>query len=267
MKKYFQGKLENINSSLTARLKKTEKGIEVEFVDKGISKTPRWELAGYKVYFAKLKPEAKMALDKTAINYVKVLRGGLISPERSVLSPELKRSLVVKEDYIQVGKQGATVAIFTNRGEPPLRADKLSDAPLNGLKSMQLEWKHISEMIPNNPEFADKDMYYSRPQILVDGYRLNLWYAGPNVHCGIHNHAEEPIPFKEIHVNLIGTKGGMVNYSGQTKDTETGRLILIPGEEHAAFWETKEGKPVYGYHAWEAGEDGNVWAVFEDTRI
>ncbi|MCD6228804.1 MAG: phosphoglycerate kinase, partial [Candidatus Omnitrophica bacterium] len=258
---------ENNNFDGGAILKRTSQGIKVEFSDEKISKTPSWYIAGYEFYFAKLKPFARISLNKNFSHYVKVLRGRLRKPSRGILTSQKKRSLLVEEDEIQVGEEGAIVAVFVRKGFVPQSVDNVNNLLVKSPEGAELEWKHISEMIPDDPEFATKDMYYTRPQILIEGYRFNFWYAGPYVHCGIHNHSQEPVPFKEIHLNLIGTKGGMVKYTGTTVDTEIERIILLPGEEHGPFWTVKEGKVFYGWHAWEAGEDGNLWAVFEDVKI
>jgi len=258
---------ENNNFDGGAILKRTSQGIKVEFSDEKISKTPSWYIAGYEFYFAKLKPFISMPLNKNFTHYVKVLRGRLRRPSRGILISQKKRSLLVEEDEIQAGEEGAIVAVFVRKGSVPQRVDNVNNFLVKSPEGAELEWKHISEMIPDDPEFATKDMYYTRPQILIEGYRFNFWYAGPYVHCGIHNHSQEPVPFKEIHLNLIGTKGGMVKYAGTTVDTEIERIILLPGEEHGPFWTIKEEKVFYGWHAWEAGEDGNLWVVFEDVKI
>ncbi|RKY30527.1 MAG: hypothetical protein DRP68_06000, partial [Candidatus Omnitrophota bacterium] len=258
---------ENNNFDGGAILKKISQGIKVEFSDEKISKTPSWYIAGYEFYFAKLKPFISMPLNKNFSHYIKVLRSRLRRPSRGILTSQKKRSLLVEENEIQAGEEGVIVAVFIRKGSVPQSVDNVNNFLVRSPEGAELEWKHISEMIPNDPEFATKDMYYTRPQILIEGYRFNFWYAGPYVHCGIHNHSQEPVPFKEIHLNLIGTKGGMVKYTGTTVDTEIERIILLPGEEHGPFWTIKEGKVFYGWHAWEAGEDGNLWVVFEDVKI
>ncbi|MDD5775198.1 MAG: hypothetical protein PHS64_04580, partial [Candidatus Omnitrophica bacterium] len=244
------------------------KGVAVKFDNAAsVSTTERISAAGYDVYFSRLEAFDVLRLDARAVNYVKVLRGCLINPDRGVVSAERKRSLLVEQDIVRAGGSGAVIAVFVDRGNVPVMITGVTDAVMRAPNGLYFTWEHISKMFPGNEELAGKDIYYSRPQILVDGYRINFWYAGPFVNCGIHNHAADEVPFFEIHMNMVGTNGGMISYDLFGR-RETKRLLLQPGEEHGAFWTvTGAGNPVYGWHAWQSGLDGNVWAVFEDIRI
>jgi hypothetical protein len=174
-------------------------------------------------------------------------------------SSELKtlNSFVVKNVGLKSGSDGALLWICEDTGDNKIMKDKISGLPLH--------WEHIRNLIPTR-EFEGKDMYYSRPQIHLDGYRINFWYAGPNVHCGIHDHSDEKVPFLEIHTQLRGF-GWMETFREKNYETIEKKVTMNVGFTHEPLWNMKNKSIRYPLHQYEAGSDGALWMVFEDTKI
>ncbi len=185
---------------------------------------------------------------------VVALRGYLIEPS------ELKtlNSFIVKNAVLKSGSDGALLWICEDTDENRIMKDKFSGLPLH--------WEHIRNLIPTR-EFEGKDMYYSRPQIHLDEYRINFWYAGPNVHCEIHDHSDEKVPFLEIHTQLRGF-GWMETFRERKYETMVKKVPMKVGFTHEPFWKMGKEKLIrYPLHQYEAGSDGALFIVFGDTKI
>jgi len=212
---------------------------------------PAIRTSGYRMIAVWLPPRMKYELhgnDSIAV----ALRGHLIEPELKTLN-----SFIVKNAILKSGSDGALLWICEDTGDNKIMKDKISGLPLH--------WEHIRNLIPTR-EFGGKDMYYSRPQLHLDGYRINFWYAGPNVHCGIHDHSDEKVPFLEIHTQLRGF-GWMETFREKDYETLEKKVPMNVGFTHEPFWNMKKKSIRYPLHQYEAGSDGALWMVFEDTKI
>jgi hypothetical protein len=212
---------------------------------------PVIRISGYSMFAAWLPPRMKYELHGND-SIVVVLRGHLTEPELKTLN-----SFIVKDVVLMSGSDGTLLWICEDVGDNKIMKDKFS--------GMSLHWEHIKNMI-STKEFEGKDMYYSRPQIHLDGFRINLWYAGPNVHCGIHDHSGEKVPFLEIHTQLRGF-GWMETFRGKGYETMKRKVPMNVGYTHEPFWTMKNKTVRYPLHQYEAGSDGALWIVFEDTKI
>ncbi len=212
---------------------------------------PAIKTSGYRMTAVWLPPKMKYELYGND-SIVVVLRGYLAEPELKTL-----KSFIVKNVVLKSGIDGALLWICEDTGDNKIMKDKIS--------GLSIHWEHIKNMIPTK-EFEEKDMYYSRPQIHLDGYRINLWYAGPNVHCGIHNHSDEKVPFLEIHTQLRGF-GWMETFRENSYETMIKKVPMNVGFTHEPFWIMKKKSFRYPLHQYEAGSDGALWMVFEDARI
>jgi len=212
---------------------------------------PAIRISGYRMIAVWLPPRMKYDLHGND-SIVVVLRGHLIEPELKTLS-----SFIVKNAILKSGSDGALLWICEDTGDNKIMKDKILGLPLH--------WEHIRNLIPTR-EFEGKDMYYSRPQIHLDGYRINFWYAGPNVHCGIHDHSDEKVPFLEIHTQLRGF-GWMETFREKDYETIEKKVPMNVGFTHEPLWNMKRKSIRYPLHQYEAGPEGALWIVFEDTRI
>jgi hypothetical protein len=212
---------------------------------------PVLRTSGYRMIAIWLPPRMKYELHEND-SIVVVLRGYLAEPELKTL-----KSLVIKNATLKSGGDGALLWICEDIGDNKIMKDKISYLPIH--------WEHIRNMIPTK-EFEQKDMYYTRPQIHLDGFRINLWYAGPNVHCGIHDHSNEKVPFLEIHTQLRGF-GWMETFREKNYETLEKKVPMNIGFTHEPFWNMKGKSVRYPLHQYEASPEGALWIVFEDTRI
>jgi len=214
---------------------------------------PAIKTSGYRMTAVCLPPKMKYELHGYD-SIVVALREHLTEPS------ELKtlNSLIVKNVVLKSGSDGALLWICEDIGDNKIMKDKFSGLPLH--------WEHIRNLIPTR-EFEEKDMYYSRPQIHLDNYRINFWYAGPNVHCGIHDHSDEKVPFLEIHTQLRGF-GWMEIFKEKNYETMVEKVPMKVGFTHEPFWKIEKRKLIrYPLHQYEAGSDGTLFMVFEDTKI
>jgi hypothetical protein len=213
---------------------------------------PAITTSGYRMFAVYLPPKMKYELHGYD-SIVVVLRGHLIEPELKTLN-----SFIVKNVVLKSGSDEVLLWICEDTGDNKIMKDKFSGLPLH--------WEHIKNLIPTR-EFEEKDMYYSRPQIHLDKYRINFWYAGPNVDCGIHNHSDEKVPFLEIHTQLRGS-GWMEVFREKNYETIVKKVPMKVGFTHEPFWKLEKGKLIrYPLHQYEASSDGALWMVFEDTKI
>ncbi len=112
------------------------------------------------------------------------------------------------------------------------------------------------------------------PKIEVDGIRMNLWYLVPHKNGGIHNHSENQghnigdssAQFVEWHTQLRGT-GWMVKYHSQDEKTKYERIAMKIGSAHPLFSAVENGVVCYPWHAYVTGDQGALFAAFEDLRI
>jgi hypothetical protein len=213
---------------------------------------PAIRTSGYRMIVVWLPPRTEYDLHGND-SIVVALRGHLIEPELKTL-----KSFTLKNVVLKSGDDGVLLWICEDTGDNKIMKDKILGLPLH--------WEHIRNMIPTK-EFEQKDMYYTRPQIHLDGFRINLWYAGPNVHCGIHDHSDEKVPFLEIHTQLRGF-GWMETFRERNYETIEKKVPMKIGFTHEPFWKIEKGKLIqYPLHQYEAGPDGALWMVFEDTKI
>jgi len=212
---------------------------------------PAIKTSGYIMTAVWLPPKMKYELHEND-SIVVILRGHLAEPELKTL-----KSLIVKNVVLKSGNNGTLLWICEDTGDNKIMKDKISGLPIH--------WEHIKNMIPTK-EFEQKNMYYTRPQIYLDGFRINLWYAGPKVHCGIHNHSNEKVPFLEIHTQLRGF-GWMETFRENNYETMIKKVPMNVGFTHEPFWIMKNKSVRYPLHQYEASSDGALWIVFEDTRI
>jgi hypothetical protein len=212
---------------------------------------PAIRVSGYRMIAVWLPPRMKYDLHGND-SIVVALRGHLIEPELKTL-----KSFVVKNVVLKSGGDGALLWICEDIGDNKIMKDKISGPSLH--------WEHIRNLIPTK-EFEGKDMYYSRPQIHLDGFRINFWYAGPNVHCGIHDHSDEKVPFLEIHTQLRGF-GWMETFREKNYETMIKKVPMKIGFTHEPFWNMKNKSIQYPLHQYEASSNGALWMVFEDTKF
>ena len=59
----------------------------------------------------------------------------------------------------------------------------------------------------------------------------------------------------------------MVKYEDLQGNKESERIEMERGDTHDLFCEIRNGKVVYQWHEYIAGEKGSLFVVFEDTRI
>jgi len=212
---------------------------------------PAIRISGYRMTAVWLPPRMNYDSHKN-YSIIVALRGNLIEPELKTLKSSIVKNLTLKS-----GSDGALLWICEDLDDNKIMKDKFLGLPLH--------WEHIRNMIPTK-EFEEKDMWYSRPQIHLDGFRINFWYAGPGVHCGIHDHSNEKIPFLEIHTQLRGF-GWMETFREKNYETLEKKVDMNIGFTHEPFWIMKKGLIRYPLHQYEAGSDGALWMVFEDTKI
>ena len=114
------------------------------------------------------------------------------------------------------------------------------------------------------------NVFRTDPKIEVDGFRLNLWYAPPNMNMGIHNHshptdhsiAEQMI---EVHTQLRGS-GWMVKYREKSEESEYDRFEMKYGKSHPLFCSISDGQVSYPWHAYQSGAEGTLFLVMEDVN-
>ena len=212
---------------------------------------PAIRTSGYKMTAVWIPSRMKHKLQGND-SIVVTLRGHLIEPSLKTL-----KSFIGKDIVLRSGNDGALLWICEDTGDNKIMKDKILGLPIH--------WEHIKNLIPTK-EFEEKDMYYTRPQIYLDDFRINLWYAGPNVHCGIHNHPNEKVPFLEIHTQLRGS-GWMETFREKNYETLEKKVVMNIGFTHEPFWNLKNKSIKYSLHQYEAGSKGALWIVFEDTKI
>ena len=130
------------------------------------------------------------------------------------------------------------------------------------VEGIELEWKHISELVPGEP--LEKEMWYSHPyysfKVRDKTYRVRFWLVGQEVDCGIHDHLGDSPNFKELHLQLRG--------SGYMEVFQSGRKVMEvpmePGRMHCPFYVVKQGRAVYPPHQYRSGPEGALFMVFEE---
>jgi hypothetical protein len=115
---------------------------------------------------------------------------------------------------------------------------------------------------------------------------MQLWAAGLDVDCGVHNHATDS--FCEVHACIINGsgKGGMhyfnsskENYDPLTTPDSAFEKLPVPSfYEHGPLWDIdaqnkpvlrSDGTVVYPWHKWQSGTDRSfnqsfdIWTAFE----
>jgi len=206
-----------------------------------LESTPHLSTAGCDMTLLYMPPGAKHVVTEGTI--VCLLRSNLLSQHPLAL----RRSLLTSEtSRLRSGEDGYLLFLCTQYHDGgPLMDD---------IKGMDIEWFEY-----------DRDMYRTLPQIHVGGYRINLWYLGPNKEGGIHNHATDPVPFVEFHTQLRGN-GWMVKYADEEGTEQLGeRVAMEVGYTHDLFCTVKNSKVTYPWHQYIAGPEGALFIVFEDT--
>lgn len=199
--------------------------------------------SGYNMGLSYILPNTEYEL-KDGEFIVCLLRSSIIS---EYYLP-LRKSLIVGGEFsLKSGEDGCLLFVCKDEGD--------NNKYLDVISGPKIEWFKY-----------DTNMYRTIPQIHVDDYRINLWYLGPNKRGGIHNHVNEPIPFIEFHTQLRGN-GWMVKYEDQQGNKESERIEMVRGYTHDLFCEIRNGKVVYPWHEYIAGEKGSLFVVFEDMRV
>ncbi|MBU7027963.1 MAG: hypothetical protein HXS48_13595 [Theionarchaea archaeon] len=210
---------------------------------------PSLRTSEYSMNFVFMPPKKEYRLEGSGI--ICALRGSNVS----LIQPDslCEASLTVRESFLfengilQSGENECLLFVCRDEGDKNRYLDDIS-----GLK---IKWSEY-----------DINMYRTVPQIYVDDYRVNLWYLGPHKHGGIHNHADEPSPFVEFHLQLRGT-GWMVKYEDKESKKELEKINMVRGYTHNLFCTVEDKKVTYPWHEYIAGEKGSLFIVFEDTRI
>ncbi len=201
----------------------------------------RFELAGFVMEMVDL--DGEMTFDGPFMAVV--LKGSITSPVT-----------VARWESIRSG--GTTI-----RGKARLfvAADS-GEGEWRDSKGIPLEWKHISSLVAG--ESLEKEMWYSYPyySFNIGGrrYRIRFWLVGPDVDCGIHDHAGDTPNFKELHLQLRGS-GYMEVFENNEKIIE---VPMVPGRIHCPFYVVKDGKAAYPPHQYRSGSKGSLFMVFEE---
>lgn len=204
---------------------------------------PPLSISGYVMTLLSLPPSREFEL-RGARSVVCLIRGSVVGDDALLL----QKSLLVEQNLpLRAGGEGCLLFVCRDKGDNRRYRDDIT--------GLEIGWS-----------LYDTDMYRTTPQIHVDGYRINLWYLGPNKHGGIHDHSKEPVPFVEFHTQLRGG-GWMVKYEDEQGERETERVEMLTGYTHDLFCSTRDGGCTYPWHEYIAGEDGSLFIVFEDTRI
>jgi hypothetical protein len=206
-----------------------------------IESRPALATSGYSMSVVGLPPNKRYKLEGGEF-IVCLLRGSLKGTGRM----SLKESRLLEEGTtLRSGDEGCLLFVCSDEGD--------NDTYKDEIHGMEIEWSKY-----------DRDMFRTSPQILVDAYRINLWYLGPNKHGGIHNHSQEPIPFVEFHTQLRGN-GWMVKYADERGEKRIEEIEMTRGYTHDLFCTIREGEISYPWHEYVAGEKGSLFVVFEDT--
>jgi len=213
--------------------------------------TPLFTTSGYDMKALYLSPNTEHKLGNGEF-IICLLRGSITNED---LNLPLRQSQIVKKPGLKSSEDGCL--LFVCKDTDP---DAKCFDEIHGLEANWSEY--------------DEHMYKTLPQIHVGGYKINLWYLGPNKHGGIHNHTDEPVPFIEFHTQLRGN-GWMVKYEDRDGRNELERIKMERGYTHELFCKIegsdviniKDGIVIYPPHEYIAGEKGSLFIVFEDTRV
>ena len=204
---------------------------------------PLLQTSGYKMSIVYIPPKTEYELKGAKEYIICLLRGSLEN-----LPLNRRKSLLFKKPHLlKSGNNGCLLFVCKDEGDNGKYFDEIS--------GLEIRWSEY-----------DTNMYRTLPQIHVDDYRINLWYLGSKKHGGVHNHADEPVPFVEFHTQLRGY-GWMVKYEDKQGEKEIERVEMIRGYTHDLFCTVKDKKVIYPWHEYIAGEEGSLFIVFEDTRI
>lgn len=194
-------------------------------------------------------PKGTAYITKYNHTIINVLRGRLQTPElqaREANSYQKRMMLEAREDTL----------LFLCYDEKT--SSKRMKGPINGLN---LQWIEIAS-----------GCFHTDPKILVEGYRINLWYLVPNQNGSVHNHANQQDnnsaeQMVEFHTQLRGS-GWMVKYREQNKKNEYERINMNVGKSHPLFCTVNgNGDVTYPLHAYIAGEEGALFVAFEDLKF
>ena len=282
----------NVEPNTLTTPSKQREGVDIQFSAAELSVSPRWQMDGWQLQFARLPAGTMLDIDHTQGRvFIKVVTGELNTPVLTPFtSPREVRSTQVTEQRIQSSSAGAMIAVFTETPAVPANVHTMAQLAISGSCESAFEWRSFGGRYGEFIEhFVGLDAYMSGGFHLLNetGAEIsyvNLWTAGKGVNLTTHNHGGAPNnlapAFAEVHwVFNNGTqRGGM--YSADAQDgPKTQTYALQRGDEHGPFFEydrvtgrpslSDNGAVKYPWHGWEAGNDDkpeqayDVVAAFE----
>jgi hypothetical protein len=240
--------------------------------------SPVWSVAGWRLKFARLPPQASVNLNLSAGQvYVKVVEGSLDVPSAGAFPPPgAFASTLITQPGILAGGDGALICVFTETPQVGGNIRAMGELRFQGPGSEALRWQSFEERFGSFTDFfdgQDAHMVYGFHLLDDDGSEicyLHFWTAGKGVNLSTHNHGQAPSPrapaFAEVHwvLNNGTGKGGMYRCDSPESETRE-HWPMARGEEHGPFFEfdAATGRPqlrdngavAYPWHGWQAGSD------------
>jgi hypothetical protein len=113
------------------------------------------------------------------------------------------------------------------------------------LGQLRSRWTRADVLFPQVRELAGQDMYRSAiTQLAGTDIKVNFWYAGAGVDCGIHQIHD----FYEYHTQLVGL-GIMQKFREKSHESLWQEVILAPGITHDLFCTPQQHYPWHQYKA------------------
>jgi len=149
--------------------------------------------------------------------------------------------------YSNVTIEGATNLICVH-----LDIDLLSIETFPYASVITRDWTHIYDIL-QLPHLKETMLWRSAKERIGD-IEVNLWYAAPRTHCGIHNKHNS----RELHTQVFGI-GRMQKFHANDYNTLYQEVFMSPGYTHDPFYFDAA---IYPWHQYYADTDC-IWLAVE----